>query len=35
MLHPSYTDLMKVANSEVEEGVRKGSIPLLTAVIPL
>ena len=29
MLHPSYTDLMKVANSEVNEG----ETPVVTAAI--
>ena len=31
MLHPSYTDLMKVVNSEVEPG----EAPVVTAVILL
>ena len=30
MLHPSYSDLMKVVNSEVEPGEEK----IVTAVIP-
>ena len=35
MLHPSYTDLMKVVNKDVEEGDSKRARQLIAGELPL